>query len=409
MKKPKAVETTFATYQVGKLLGQGGSGVVYEVTSDSGDNFAAKFLDPARASTEKRKRFKNEYLFCSRTDHPNILKVSDHGISSDGAPFFVMPLFERSLRYFIGQISPDQALGIFEQVLNGVEAAHLLGVSHRDLKPENVLLRDDGKSVVVADFGIARFEEDDLLTAVETKNDARLANFLYAAPEQKVRGGEVGPAADLYALGLMLNELITGQVPLGTKFLQIRDVAEALAYIDPIVDRLLAQDASARFASSTDLKRELKARGRQAIATQRVSEVEGRVIPATEADSALVDDPIRIVDADWDNNQLTIELNHVAPAEWRWALVNMGSYRSIMGKGPEIYQVQGTKVRVQARADEAQRLVDQFKEWLPKVQQVYLEKLENDRRQEEHRKQQEYEAVLAKEQERENVLKSLKF
>ncbi len=409
MKKPATVETTFATYQIGKRLGEGGSGVVYEASTEDGKKFAIKFLDPAKATTEKRKRFKNEYLFCSSTDHPNIVKVLDHGLSSDGAPFFVMPLFDSSLRDLIGKLEPNLALQIFQQILHGLEAAHLLGVSHRDLKPENILLGDGGNIVVIADFGIARFEENELLTAVETKNNARLANFMYAAPEQRVRGEEVGSASDLYALGLMLNELLTSKVPLGTKFTQIQECVEHLSYLDPIVDRLLTQDPAGRFPSASDLKRELKARGHEALAIQRVSEAKRQVIPVGEANSEVTNDPIQVVDVNWENDLLKIELSHVAPADWKWALVNMGSYRSIWGKGPEIYQVQGRRVQVQARADEAQALLDQFKGWLPRVHQVYSEKLKRDQQQEERRKQQEYEAAVKKEEERANVLKSLKF
>lgn len=106
------------------------------------------------------KRFENEFRFCSRNKHKNIITVLDHGLTNDGAPFFVMPLFDGSLRGFIGGLEIKNAIEIFLSILNGVEAAHQLGVVHRDLKPENILIGDNGKDVVVANFGIAEFEEE---------------------------------------------------------------------------------------------------------------------------------------------------------------------------------------------------------------------------------------------------------
>ena len=104
MKKPKSVKTTFVEYTTGSIKGEGGSGVVYEAVDAEGNKFAIKALDPAKASKEKLKRFKNEFSFCSRNRHPNIITVLDHGITDNDIPFFVMPLYESSLRPLIGNI-----------------------------------------------------------------------------------------------------------------------------------------------------------------------------------------------------------------------------------------------------------------------------------------------------------------
>jgi serine/threonine protein kinase len=105
-------------------------------------------------------------------------------------------------------------MAIFSQILDGVEAAHLQNVIHRDLKPENILCDQNFATIAIADFGTARFTEDILATAIETGPSQRLANFQYAAPEQRTVGGDVQATADIYALGLMLNELFTGSVPI---------------------------------------------------------------------------------------------------------------------------------------------------------------------------------------------------
>jgi serine/threonine protein kinase len=95
-------------------------------------------------------------------------------------------------------------LPYFGQLLDGVEAAHLHKVIHRDLKPENVLYDAASDRLVIAAFGVARFEEETLYTLIETMPNTRLATFLYSAPEQRVRGGKVDQGADIYALGLIL-------------------------------------------------------------------------------------------------------------------------------------------------------------------------------------------------------------
>ena len=94
MKKPKQLKTTFSTYAVIERIGEGGSGVVYSAAEEGGPEVAVKILDPTKANKEKLKRFENEYRFCSRNKHANIITVLDHGLSEEQAPFFVMPLYK---------------------------------------------------------------------------------------------------------------------------------------------------------------------------------------------------------------------------------------------------------------------------------------------------------------------------
>src|SRR5262249_51522400 len=156
-----------------------------------------KLLNSQTATTVKRKRFANEIQFCLRTKHQHVLPVIDHGLYiQDGekatSPFYVMPTYQGSLRNLMERgLSPDRILRYFDHLLDGVEAAHLKGVIHRDLKPENVLYDPAHDALVVADFGIAHFAEDELYTLVETRPNDRLANFQYAAPEQKQRGRQI--------------------------------------------------------------------------------------------------------------------------------------------------------------------------------------------------------------------------
>lgn len=409
MKKPKSLKTTFFEYSIGGIKGEGGCGVVYEAADSEGSKFAIKALDPAKASKEKLKRFKNEFSFCSRNKHPHIITVLDHGITDDGIPFFVMPLYESSLRLLIGHLDPRRAINIFDKILDGVEAAHKLGVLYRDIKPENILVNQGGIDLVIADFGIAEFEEEDLYTAVETKDGTRLANFQYAAPEQRSRGREIDYRADIYSLGLILNELITGEVPSGTNFRKISDVVDDLTYLDAIIDKMLEQNPKSRFDSIENIKRELIARGEEHITLQKISALENTVIPASEVDDPIAKDPMRITNVDWSDNVLTIELNHPVNKTWNWALLNMGNYGSLMGKGPENFQFRGNKGFISTRANDVQQIIDFFKQWLPRANQVYENRLRQDLENTERRKNEEIQREIQKEKERADVLQNLKY
>src|SRR5215467_7896903 len=146
--------TPFATFTAVSILGQGGAGRVYHVRDETGKDAAIKVLDPARATKERTRRFKNEYTFCQRNKHPNIITVLDIGIGQDATTlFYVMPLAQGSLRNLVKNgIQADAILKHFGEILNGVESAHLQNVWHRDLKPENILVLDDSR-LAIADFG----------------------------------------------------------------------------------------------------------------------------------------------------------------------------------------------------------------------------------------------------------------
>jgi serine/threonine protein kinase len=257
MKKPEFLKTAFSEYAVKEALGQGGNGIVFRVERDNGESFAAKILNLDRPSQEKIKRFRNEIHFCQNNENQHIVQVYDYGLTETGAPFFIMPLFSFSLRKAIKTINSDEAIRIFIKILDGIQAAHELGVTHRDIKPENILTSEDFNELVIADFGIANFAESILYTAVETKNNARMANFQYAAPEQRERGQAVGFPADIFALGLILNELFTKKLAHGTNFTKIGEIAPNYAFLDTLVEKMLVQDPEKRISSVKEIKDEI--------------------------------------------------------------------------------------------------------------------------------------------------------
>src|SRR6266851_262351 len=326
LKKPVSYETTFGVYEVHELLGEGGAGCVYGGVGIDGTAIALKLL--TKASTDKRGRFKNEIAFLLRNQHKNIVTVLDHGIQRgkgklDG-PFYVMRRYDGSLRDLMQSgIAPDQVLPLFSQILDGVEAAHFQGAVHRDLKPENILYERSTNTLAIADFGIASFTEDQLVTLVETTPAQRLANFQYAAPEQRSKGKRVTAACDIYALGLILNEMFTGDVPHGTAPRVIGDVVRELSFLDAIVAMMLRQNPTERPATIADLKGAIQRYQSEAVTVQRLSKLDGTVIKAGEIDEPLALEPPKLIGFDWENGVLTLVLDRAVNHAWVTALQQM--------------------------------------------------------------------------------------
>jgi serine/threonine protein kinase len=261
-KSTQQFETVFGTYTVEGPIGQGGTGRVFAVRHEDGRQWALKTLDAKSVTRKRLQRFKNEIGFCSKNIHPNIVPVMDWGLA-DGPnigkiPFYVMPKFEDTLRRLMrAGLDHDRVLRLFDQVLAGLEAAHGLGVWHRDLKPENVLYDRPNDQLLVADFGIAHFADPLLRAAIETSQHDRLANFQYAAPEQRAFG-KVDHQADIYALGMILNEMFTRELLQGTGYRRIESVAPKYGYLDFLVDRMVRQDPNERPSSIQEVRAALR-------------------------------------------------------------------------------------------------------------------------------------------------------
>jgi serine/threonine protein kinase len=266
------LRTSLDSYSIGNKIGEGGCASVYEArTQSDGQLVAVKIIKRDSVTTQRLRRFRNEFMFCMTARHPNVVPVLDHGVTEtneDGLPFFVMPRFPQTLRQLMsGHIPPSQILELFQQILTGVHFAHERGIVHRDLKPENLLWDSENKQILIADFGIAHFAQEDLYTLVETGLAERLANYKYAAPEQKERAASVGIQADIYALGLILNELFTRAVPQGTAFRTIGSVSQDHRFLDPVVDRMVRNAPEERPSSLRLVQEEiLRGSGNQQLA-----------------------------------------------------------------------------------------------------------------------------------------------
>jgi len=407
LKKPTAIETAFTTYTLTDILGEGGAGRVYGGTGPDGP-VAVKVL--CSVSSDKRRRFKNEIAFLMRNRHLNIVTVTDYGVASNGTiegPFYVMRRYDSHLRELMrAPIAPEDALSIFSKILDGVEAAHMQGVTHRDLKPENILL--DRKTPAIADFGVASFTADLIVTSVETLPAQRLANFQYAAPEQRVAGRPVGQTADLYALGMILNEMITGHAPHGTEYARIGAKHPQYEYVDRAVAQCLRQESTERPRSVGELRALLAKYHTEFQTEQRLGMLKDTVVKAGEIDDPLALEPPKLVAADWDNNTLTLTLDRPVHKAWIDGLNNVGNFTSLVGLEPHRFQFSGNTARVNVQGSAAQMTIDYFKDWLPKATQTYKQRLQALHHQQMVERQEKLNRERRAEQERLKVISGLR-
>ncbi len=212
---PAFLNQDFGPYRIRNVLGQGGMGVVYLAErEDLGSVAAIKILRDAFLSPERRERFASEQRTLAQLNHPAIARLYDASTLPDGTPWFVMEYVEGvPLTTFCEEhaSSITERLRLFRAVCEAVEHAHRHLIVHRDLKPSNILVTPDG-SVKLLDFGIAK-QLDSLAGPVDqTKTGLRMMTPAYAAPEQ-ILGEPIGMHTDIYTLGVVLYELLTGGLP----------------------------------------------------------------------------------------------------------------------------------------------------------------------------------------------------
>ena len=201
------------SYEVVRVLARGGMAVVYLAVQPTLDRqVALKRLQLETTDPTLAQRFVREAKLAAGLDHPNVVTLFDF-FEDSGVPYIAMEYVSGgSLRRLVGHLSLPQVFGVLEGVLAGLSHAETRGIAHRDLKPENVLLTRAG-GVKIADFGIARAYN--ALTPSLTKTDSAIGTPSYMAPEQ-VTGDPLGPYTDLYALGVIAYELLSGHPPFNT-------------------------------------------------------------------------------------------------------------------------------------------------------------------------------------------------
>jgi serine/threonine-protein kinase len=243
-----AIGATLAGYRIDELIGRGGMGVVYRATHLALERpVALKLIARQYADQEGfRARFQRESRLAARLDHPSVVPVFDSR-EVDGELLVAMRLVEggdlRGLIEREGPLPPERALDLLSQVADALDAAHAAGIVHRDVKPHNVLV--EGDRAFLSDFGLAK-----ALDESGASGGSVVGTVEYMAPEQW-RGEAVGPAADVYSLGCVLYESLSGVAPLAR--LESGSEPQLPAGIDAAIERAVSKRPGDRFPSAAAL------------------------------------------------------------------------------------------------------------------------------------------------------------
>jgi streptogramin lyase len=241
-----AIGSTVAGYRLDALIARGGMGVVYRATHLGLERpVALKVIAHELADREGfRERFLRESRLAARLDHPSVVPIFDSR-ELDGELIVAMRLVEGGdLRKLIdrrGPLPPEEAIALLAQVADALDAAHAAGIVHRDVKPHNILV--EGDRAFLSDFGLAKaLGESGAVSGASVVGTAQ-----YMSPEQW-RGGSIGPAADIYSLGCVLYEAMTGIVPYERK--ESDTEPEMPEGLDEVIERAVAKDPAARYPTA---------------------------------------------------------------------------------------------------------------------------------------------------------------
>ncbi|MCW5558882.1 MAG: serine/threonine protein kinase, partial [Verrucomicrobiae bacterium] len=259
----ETIRAAFPQLEILRLIGQGGMGFVYAARQPQLDRLVALKLLPMATGSDPAfaERFAREGRLLARLNHPNIVSVYEFG-QAPGFGYLIMEFVDGvNLRQAMrsGRFSPSEALAIVPRICEALQYAHDQGVLHRDIKPENILLDAQGR-VKIADFGIAKLAGDRQADVTLTASGARLGTPHYMAPEQIEAPSAVDHRADIYSLGVVFYELLTGEPPLG-RFAPPSAKAELDARIDEIVMRALAKERELRQQSAGEVKTQVEGLG----------------------------------------------------------------------------------------------------------------------------------------------------
>lgn len=258
---PEHLQAMLPQYDLWEMIACGGMGAVYKARQISLDRpVAIKVLPPqvAEDAAEYVQRFKNEARTMARMNHPAIVAVYDFGETEDGLLYFVMEFIDGTdvfkMIHAQKKLPPEHALAITAHVCDALAYAHERGVVHRDIKPANILINMDG-AVKVADFGLASMLDPGQSGSV-TQEGTTMGTPDYVAPEVLTIGMQVDGRADLYAVGVMLYNMLTGKIPRGN-FQTPSERTGCDARFDAIVRKAMEQDVERRYQSSREIRRDL--------------------------------------------------------------------------------------------------------------------------------------------------------
>ena len=253
----------FPDLDVLEMIGTGGMGCVFRAKQKKLDRIVALKILPRELASDDlfAERFAREARAMARLNHPNIVAIHDFGQAGE-MYFLIMEYMDgMNLRELLetDTLDPAQALAIFTQVCNALSFAHDEGVVHRDIKPENILFNKQGH-VALADFGLARLALDSNCEISLTQTRQAMGTLNYMAPEQYESPKTVDHRADIYAMGVLLYELMTGKIPRGS-FPPVSTVRPDAPFVDHVINRALQVAPEDRYATLDLLVQDLKTSG----------------------------------------------------------------------------------------------------------------------------------------------------
>ncbi|MDP1592172.1 MAG: serine/threonine-protein kinase, partial [Prosthecobacter sp.] len=258
---PQELQRMLPQFEIECLIGRGGMGAVYRgIQSSLERTVAIKLLPPAIEEQDGAfaERFKNEARLMGRMNHPAIVSVYDFGRTADGQLYFVMEYVDGTdVQRMIareGRLPPEHALAVTAHLCDALGYAHKQGIVHRDIKPSNVLIDREGR-VKVADFGLAKLNTGQ--NSGLTQTGMAMGTPDYVAPETLMFGSDVDGRADIYAVGVMLYQMLTGDIPRGMFKMPSQKFQSIDPRFDGIVRRALEHDREERYQSSLELRRDL--------------------------------------------------------------------------------------------------------------------------------------------------------
>jgi len=259
--EPKELAEKFPQLEIIELLGVGGMGAVYKARQKQLDRLVAlKILPPEVGQSEAfAERFTREARSLAKLHHPQIVTVFEFGQTEDSLYYFIMEFVDGTdLRQVIGagELTSDQALAIVPQVCEALHYAHKQGIVHRDIKPENILLDKEG-NIKIADFGLARLVNKEATAYTLTQADQRMGTPHYMAPEQIEHPSKVDHRADIYSLGVVFYEMLTGELPIG-RFAPPSKKAQVDVRLDEIVLHTLEKEPELRYQHASEVKTDVE-------------------------------------------------------------------------------------------------------------------------------------------------------
>ncbi len=251
----------FPQLEIIELLGQGGMGAVYKAKQKQLDRLVALKILPPRVDQSQAfsERFTREAQSLARLNHPHIVTVHDFGHTETGLYFFIMEFVEGTdLRRVIQtrQLSSKEALAIVPQICEALNYAHEEGIVHRDIKPENILIDQKGR-VKIADFGLAKLLDRPATTPTLTQAGQKMGTPHYMAPEQIEHPGHVDHRADIYSLGVVFYEMLTGELPIG-RFAPPSEKVHVDVRLDNVVLRSLEKQPERRYQHASEVKTDVE-------------------------------------------------------------------------------------------------------------------------------------------------------